>query len=175
MLSYRQEEWSGASHSWASLSGLGHWTWMFIESAGYLIMWCTPFRMLAASTISSYTSKWSSFHRWCVEKNMDPVSCPLSYILSFLQMLMDRGLAFSTVDTCVAAISSCHEGSGDRTGFNHPLVKQFLKGVCRHRHIACTLAPQWNLTLALCALTKAPFETLDHVSLKFLSKIPLCY
>ena len=32
-----------------------------------------------------------------------------------------------------AAISSCHEGFGDRSVFSHPLMKRFLRGVRRHR------------------------------------------
>ena len=90
-------------------------------------------------------------------------------MLSFLQTLMERGLAFSTVKTYAAAISSCHEGFGDKTVFSHPLMKRFLKGVRRERPVTRSLTPQWDLTLVLHALVKAPFEPLDRMPLKFVS------
>ena len=80
---------------------------------------------------------------------------------------MERGLAFSTVKTYAAAVSSCHEGFGDKTVFSHPLMKRFLKGVRRERPVTRSLTPQWDLTLVL--LVKAPFEPLDRVPLKFVS------
>ena len=123
----------------------------------------------AASTRASYTAKWAAFQRWCLEKNLDPTTCPLTYVLSFLQTLVDRNLAFSTVKTYAAAVSSCHEGFGDRSVFSHPLLKRFLRGVRRTRPVSRSLAPQWDLALVLRTLIKAPFEPLDQVPLKFLS------
>ena len=84
-------------------------------------------------------------------------------------LMVDRNLAFSTVKTYAAAISSCHEGFGDRSVFSHPLMKRFLRGVWRHRPVSRSLAPQWDLALVLRALIKAPFEPLDQVPLKFLA------
>ena len=84
-------------------------------------------------------------------------------------LMVDRNLAFSTVKTYAAAISSCHEGFGDRSVFSHPLMKRFLRGVWRHRPVSRSLAPQWDLALVLRALIKAPFKPLDQVPLKFLA------
>ena len=83
--------------------------------------------------------------------------------------MVERNLAFSAVKTYAAAISSCHEGLGDRSVFCHPLMKRFLRGVRRHRPVSRSLAPQWDLALVLRMLIKAPFEPLDQVPLKFLS------
>nr|XP_033946513.1 uncharacterized protein LOC117452146 [Pseudochaenichthys georgianus] len=123
----------------------------------------------AASTRASYTAKWTAFQRWCVGKSLDPVRCPLPQVLSFLQTLLDRNLAYSTVRTYAAAISSCHVGFGVSTVFSHPLTKRFLRGVQTLRPVSRALTPQWDLALVLCALSKAPFEPLDQVPLKFLS------
>lgn len=49
---------------------------------------------------------------------MEPISFPLGCVLSFLQQLMDINLVFSTIKTYDAAISSCHEGFGERMVFN---------------------------------------------------------
>lgn len=76
-------------------------------------------------------------------------ACPLPCVLIFLQLLLDRRLAFRTVKTCAAAISPCHEGFDDR------------KGVCRHRPVARPTAWQWYLALVLRALSKTPFKPLE--------------
>ena len=75
----------------------------------------------ADSTRACYSAKWAAFQKWCTERGCDPISCPLPHVLSFLQTLMERGLAFSTVKTYAAAVLSCHEGFGDKTVFSHPL------------------------------------------------------
>ena len=123
----------------------------------------------ALSTTACYAAKWAAFQRWCVENNYEPTSCPLPCVLTFLQLLVDRNLALSTIKTYAAAISSCHEGYGERSVFAHPLVKRFLKGVRRQRPVARPLAPQWDLLLVLRALGEPPFEPLSQISLKFLS------
>lgn len=85
----------------------------------------------AGSTTSCYKAKWLGFQRWCIEKEMDPITCSVGSNLSFLQGLMEKGLSHSTIKVYAAAISSCHEGFGDRPIFTHPLVKRFLQGVRR--------------------------------------------
>ncbi|KAK5883045.1 hypothetical protein CesoFtcFv8_019415 [Champsocephalus esox] len=74
-----------------------------------------------ASTRASYTAKWAAFQRWCVERSLDHITCPLPHVLSFLQLLLDRNLTFSTIKVNAAAISSCHVGFGAGTLFSHPL------------------------------------------------------
>ncbi|KAK2902453.1 hypothetical protein Q8A73_012199 [Channa argus] len=123
----------------------------------------------AASTTSSYVAKWSSFQRWCSERGVSASSCPLPRVLSFLQTLVDRGLSLSTVKTYAAAISSCHEGFGDRSVFSPPLLKRFLRGVSRQRPLLRPLAPPWDLSLVLRALVVSLFEPLEQVSLRLLS------
>lgn len=61
----------------------------------------------AASIRSSYTTKWTKFKRCCAAQGLDRVACQLPCMLLFLQLLMDRVLAFSTVKTFTAAIFSC--------------------------------------------------------------------
>ena len=51
----------------------------------------------AASTRSLYGCKWSVFVRWCVTTHEIPYQYSISTILSFLQDLIDRGRAFSTI------------------------------------------------------------------------------
>ena len=123
----------------------------------------------APSTTACYAARWSAFQRWCTERESDPISCPLPVVLTYLQTLVDNDLAPSTVKAYAAAISSCHEGYGERMVFAHPLVKRFLKGVRRQKPPVRSLTPQWDLALVLRALGKPPFEPLAQAPLRLLS------
>lgn len=103
----------------------------------------------AASTRTSYTDKWTAFQLCCAEKSLKPTTCPLPPVLSILQLLVEKNLAFSTVKNYAAAVSSCHEGLGDRSVFSHPLMKLFLRGAQRHRMVTRSLASQWDLAFFL--------------------------
>jgi len=49
-------------------------------------------------------------------------------MLSFLQSLLQKGLAFSTIKVYAAAISASHIGCDGGAVFSHPRVKRFLRG-----------------------------------------------
>jgi len=87
--------------------------------------------------------------------------------VSFLQLLVDRGLAHSTVKMYAAAISSCHEGFGGRSAFSQPMSR-FLQGVRRLRPVVHVSTPQWDLPLVLKALASGQIEHLELSSLKAL-------
>ena len=90
-------------------------------------------------------------------------------ILTYLQEFLDRGLGLSSVKVNLAAISAYHLGVNDGPVSEHPLVRQFMKGVLHLRPVVRSLVPSWDLTVVLDALTKEPFEPLEAVDLKFLS------
>jgi len=82
----------------------------------------------AGSSPARYRPKWLGFQRWCEERNLESLSCTLGSILSYLQLLVYRGLAHSTVKVYAAAISSWHKGFGGRSAFSQPLMSRFLQG-----------------------------------------------
>ena len=123
----------------------------------------------APSTRSAYGGKWCAFEDWCVKAGIVAFQSPIPAILTFLQELLDRGLAFSTVKVYLAAISACHIGFGDKTAGQHPLVCQFMKGARRLRPVSRSLTAPWDLSVVLDALSRPPFEPLQQVELKVLS------
>ena len=123
----------------------------------------------APSTRIVYDGKWRAFQDWCAKADVEAFQSPTSGIFTFLQELLDKGLAFSTVKVYLAAISACHIGIGGKTAGQHPLVCQFMKGAWRMRPVSRSLTPPWDLTLVLEALSCAPFEPLQQVELKMLS------
>ena len=70
------------------------------------------------------------------------MSSTLGSILSYIQLLVDKGLAHATVKVYAAAISSCHEGFGGRPVFSQPLMKRFLQGIRRQRPVVHVSTPQ---------------------------------
>lgn len=123
----------------------------------------------ASSTQTLYGCKWRVFEKWCAERGIVSFQCSVVELLCFLQDLLDKGKAFSTIKVYLAAISACHVGFGDKPAGQPPLVCRFMKGVRRKRPISRPLVPLWDLALVLDALCSHPFEPLEGVGLKFLS------
>ncbi|XP_066524949.1 uncharacterized protein [Hoplias malabaricus] len=123
----------------------------------------------AISTRTLYEHKWRVFENWCVLRNVTPFQCSVSELLCFLQELLDKGKAFSTIKVYLAAISACHVGFGDKPAGQHALVSQFMKGARRKWPVCRPLVPPWDLSLVLDGLCCHPFEPLEGVGLKFLS------
>ncbi len=123
----------------------------------------------APSTRSLYDSKWGVFERWCLERGYTPFQCSVPAILSFLQDLIEKGKAFSTVKVYLAAIAACHIGFGDKSAGQHPLVCRFMRGARRLLPVSRPLMPPWDLAVVLEGLKGPPFEPLLGASLKHLS------
>ncbi len=85
----------------------------------------------APSTRVIYAGRWKRFCQWCADRGCNPVSCGTEGVLLFLQSLLDRGLAESTLRGYVAAISDRHIPVEGWTMGSQPLVGQFLNGARR--------------------------------------------
>ena len=123
----------------------------------------------ASSTRSLYDHKWRVFEEWCHKNGHIPFQCPVGVILSFLQSLIEKRRAFSTVKVYLAAISACHIGFGKDTASQHPLVCRFMKGARRLLPVSRPLVPPWDLAVVLDGLKGLPLEPLEETELKHLS------
>ena len=123
----------------------------------------------ASSTRTLYGLKWRVFESWCAESQAVPFQCSVAVVLSFLQNLIEKGKAFSTIKVYLAAVSAYHVGFDGKTIGQHPLVCQFMKGARRKLPTPRALAPSWDLPTVLDALACPPFEPLEQVELKMLS------
>ncbi len=61
-----------------------------------------------------YSWKWQVFERWCELKHTISYQCSVVDLLTFLQELVDKGKAFSTIKVYLAAILACHVGNVNR-------------------------------------------------------------
>jgi len=69
-----------------------------------------------------------AFPKWCDSNDVIPSRCEAGKMLSFLQSLLEKGLAFSTIKVYAVAESAGHVGCDGVSVFSHPLVKRFLRG-----------------------------------------------
>ena len=123
----------------------------------------------APSTREQYSIKWRVFEKWCAEQHIIPFQCSATKVVCFLQSLLEKGLAASTLKGYVAAISTYHTGSGSSTLGEDQLVRWFMKGVLRSRPVSKRVTPSWDLPLVLDALSSQPFEPLEDIDMKMLS------
>ncbi|XP_030199953.1 uncharacterized protein LOC115533546 [Gadus morhua] len=123
----------------------------------------------ALSTRQLYSGKWRVFEDWCDSRHAIPYQCSVVDLLCFLQGLLEKGTAFSTIKVYLAAISACHIGFGDKPAGQHPLVCRFMKGARRKLPVSRPLVPLWDLSVVLDAPSHHPFEPLETVGMKFVS------
>ena len=125
----------------------------------------------AQSTRKQYDVAWKVFERWCVTRPGQelPFQASVVTVLTFLQGFLDEGKSLSSIKVNLAAISACHIGMGGKALSEHPLIRQFMRGVRKARPVTRSLVPPWDLSLVLDALTAAPFEPLESVGLKFVT------
>ncbi len=80
-----------------------------------------------------YALKWKVFTSWCSDHQLDPVNCPVGTVLEFLQDRFTAGLAPSTLNVYVAAISAHHIPLGGMSLGKTPWYLVFLHGTLRLR------------------------------------------
>ncbi len=123
----------------------------------------------APSTRRLYASKWGVFVKWCHQAHIDPVTCTVLNVLSFLQYRLDSGSLPSTLKVYVAAIAAFRSPQGGQSIGRDPMVVSFLKGARRLHPPRPPSIPPWDLEVVLRALSQPPFEPLTSVGLKELS------
>ena len=112
-----------------------------------------------SSTESAYASAWRQWSSWCAERNLHPISAPVSEILDFLLEQFDAGKQYCTINTVQSAISMTHsEVDGVQVG-QHPLVTRFLKGVFNSRPPAPRYSSTWDVNIVLSYLGSLPDNT----------------
>ncbi len=121
----------------------------------------------APSTRRLYGLKWNVFSRWCGERGLDPVNCPVASVLEFVQDHLSAGLTPSTLKVYVAAIAAFHAPLDVGPLGRHQLVVHFLRGAWRMR--TCSRVPTWDLAVVLEGLSLASFEPIKSATVKNLT------
>lgn len=92
------------------------------------------------STRRSYARKWDRFLAFRDSWTEGDAS-PLHVIFAFLLHLLDKGLAYSSLQVYLVAISAHHPPLDFQSVFSHPLTKRFLRGLARSCPVLCLPTP----------------------------------
>ena len=60
-------------------------------------------------TTQTYSTPWRKWVLWCEQRQVDPVSSPVKFLLDFLTELYHEGLQYRTINVYRSAISAYHE------------------------------------------------------------------
>ena len=100
-------------------------------------------------SILNYDSSWRKWTSWCSEKQIDPVHCPISFILDFLAELFESNYEYRTINSYRSAISAYHSNIGGKPIGQHPEVCSLLKGVFIKRPPKPRYAFTWDVQTVL--------------------------
>ncbi|KAM4696264.1 integrase/recombinase xerD homolog [Rhinophrynus dorsalis] len=121
----------------------------------------------APGTRAMYGSAWSAWSRWCVERDLDPVSASTVSVANFLSTLYDSGKAYRTINTYRSAISAGHVPSGGIPVGQSVVVCRLMRGIRFSRPPQSRYQSLWDVNDVLRFLENWPPNNL--LSLKQLS------
>ena len=102
------------------------------------------------STRAIYASKWSVFHRWCTEQQVDIRNPTISDICSvLLHLFQDKNRSPSAIEGCRRAIADSLDNST-----NNPDISRLIASLHRDRPKCARDIPKWDLHLVLSQLTR---------------------
>ncbi|XP_053321093.1 uncharacterized protein LOC128492534 [Spea bombifrons] len=110
----------------------------------------------APGTRRAYSSAWRSWSRWCLDRSLDPVSAPLSSVLSFLTDLFENQKAYRTVNLYRSAISAGHVHLDGVPIGQHPLICRLLRGIPLSRPPLPRYSSTWDVDVVLRFLENWP-------------------
>ena len=122
-----------------------------------------------SSTLLLYDRRWASFEKWCIANKVKPLDSSVPEILSYLEFLRtELNLTPGTIAGHKTAILVTLSSSTDRILNNDVHIKQYIKGLMTTAAPKSTI-PDWDLSLVLKGLTRAPFEPLGSCDSKYLT------
>ena len=74
------------------------------------------------------------WHSWCLEREVDPFSAPLAFVLDFLAWMHFNGYEYRTINVHRPAVSSVLPYIDGLPFGQLPLVKQLLRGIIQKNH-----------------------------------------
>ena len=121
------------------------------------------------STLSLYDKRWNSFQRWCENNLVLPLEASVPEILRYLDFLRTSiNLTPGTIVGHKTAIIVTLANSANRRLQDNLHIKQYVKGLLNTAKPRTTV-PDWDLSLVLNTLRRAPFEPIGSCELKYLT------
>ncbi len=121
---------------------------------------------LRGSTKQQYRRVWKTFSGRCDRMNINPYVDFVSYVLSFLQYLLNKGLKPSSLMVYRPALSRFHNGHDGRHLNYSRTICRFMCGAINLHPPCRTLVPTWDFRLTLNYLQGPPFQPLGEAILR---------
>ena len=102
-----------------------------------------------SGTESQYKSCWGKWHSWCMEREINPVSCNLNFVLEFLTDLFYQNYQYRTINVYRSTISASHLPIDGSPIGSHPLISRFMKGISELRPPQPRLFTTWSVMTVL--------------------------
>ena len=67
--------------------------------------------------------------RWCVERETNPHSHHLNFVLDFVAQLFEKQLEYSTINTFTAVLSEYHDKVDNQPVGKHPKICNLMTGL----------------------------------------------
>ena len=96
-------------------------------------------------TRRQYMSVWRVWQRWCTDQHLDTTTISVDKLITYLQHLVDQGLAWRTIGVHRSAVSSILEPHKTTPVGQDPLVCRFMKGVFNLRPPKVNVIPTWDV------------------------------
>jgi hypothetical protein len=111
------------------------------------------------STCKIYQCRWDAFHRWCQRKELQVHLSDVNIIAEFLIDLFEKQQSQSTIKGHLSTIlNTLAVRDREIIKADNPILMEVIRGFTVERPITPSVAPKWDLSMILHALTKHPFE-----------------
>ena len=117
------------------------------------------------NTNDAYNTAWRKWYRWCIERDINPISASVVNIVQFLVDQFDTGLQYRTINTLRSAISTTHPDIEGSSVGSHPMVSRLLRGMFNSRPPAPHYSCSWDVRTVVEFLTGQRSSTLSTLQL----------
>ena len=127
-------------------------------------------RCVRESTSNVYQSKWLAFCNWCRGRGVAPVSASVPLIVDFFRHLVrDKGLSVPAVRGYRASLNSVFALKGRDLAASRE-VSMLFRSFSKTARPEWLRPPNWDVSLVLQSLTRAPYEPLRSADERFLAQ-----
>ena len=127
-------------------------------------------RCVRESTSNVYQSKWLAFCNWCRGRGVAPVSTSVPLIVDFFRHLVrDKGLSVPAVRGYRASLNSVFALKGRDLAASRE-VSMLFRSFSKTARPERLRPPNWDVSLVLQSLTRAPYEPLRSADERFLAQ-----
>ena len=97
-------------------------------------------------TNKSYQSAWNKWQSWCLQRNLDPLSAPVSTLVNFLTHQFEEGLQHRSINAIRSAVSVTHDQVDGTPIGQHPVVSRLMRGIYNSRPPTPKYVTTWKVS-----------------------------